>query len=952
MDTPTGLETTTPTTVSDYAAAVERMGGGQFTTRYVEAGRKYFASLYGSPFFAIAQLAPEVQGKPNTSLLISDPSGLLATDGGRWLSLYSRAQTSTGRYACTVCILTRPRTTKPPKPILFQPPQQVLVKRWGKHIGDLDAPPDILILYVHEGFEVVLSTIDDLCQTTPHQKALIACDSEAESLIVRRLLKDRRFETSDIINFGMSDTEAQKNTTGAWWFSAITPPPEELTHPEEAAVAGVRDTYKFFQYWVRLAKSKAEIDQVVWLFAKRMTTRVGGQADVDAVRLSRRDGICLTTGRFFSGSKDAGEPEEFTWGERVLSPDVLAEAPKTDERLPLMAWLARAMTDDGRREIKELVEPVDVPVSESQLHEQGAARSETVPAPEASEGIAPALAEAPVSKIFAATTRPARSRLSRSAGTVNVLALAALLGKAGQSNDTAFDVAKRKILAWMSSKGFTGLEPAGNHHVELPDGEVSIETDNQSIWSMRFDDRRSMEDGAIWRVEATLLGNVSPAISVRLAQVRSSEDAPPPVAGGVPTVVATIAKEVGLQDAGVPLLNSALHLKGSSDADKLSRLLLNPHRTQPVIAIAGKVDASADRLAARLSGVAHVVCIDSELSDTLIRNFGRDLSVYGSAVRLYRPGFTAGADPYQHPIWTLKGTQLPKWLANDIFEEACAISLDAGDLEERAPSFQLVRNHLAELRIASSKQRIDALRAQAESMASSADEQINGLQAIRSELEVALDEYRNKNEELLDQAKQLQGELQVTRRERDEALEEARQLRYLASNHWADDIVEASQLADESYYPDNWDELELWVEEYGEGRLVLHPKAAKAARESPFKDIPLAYKAMEYLVRYYIPMRTRDTNDTGAYQRSKQALDELGLEESDVGTAQDIKRYKKEYRRQYDGEEIKLDRHLKSGVGFGGDFQFRLYFYYDEDAAKVVIGHMPTHLTNRLTHNG
>jgi len=39
-------------------------------------------------------------------------------------------------------------------------------------------------------------------------------------------------------------------------------------------------------------------------------------------------------------------------------------------------------------------------------------------------------------------------------------------------------------------------------------------------------------------------------------------------------------------------------------------------------------------------------------------------------------------------------------------------------------------------------------------------------------------------------------------------------------------------------------------------------------------------------------------------------------------------------------------------VGFGGEFQFRLYFYYDDKAEKVLVGHMPTHLTNRLTHNG
>lgn len=109
---------------------------------------------------------------------------------------------------------------------------------------------------------------------------------------------------------------------------------------------------------------------------------------------------------------------------------------------------------------------------------------------------------------------------------------------------------------------------------------------------------------------------------------------------------------------------------------------------------------------------------------------------------------------------------------------------------------------------------------------------------------------------------------------------------------------------------------------------------------------------MDYLVRYYVPMRTHNADDTEAYLRSKQALAELGLEEFDVGTADEIKHYKQEYKQRYDGREVTLVRHLKRGAGFGGELQFRPYFYYDDKAEKVLVGHMPTHLTNRLTHNG
>jgi hypothetical protein len=817
------------------------------------------------------------------------------------------------------------------------------------------------VIYVPDGFDEAEGVAKALCQLSSGRKALLACDSRAEALLVQSLLQALGCQTSSVLGFELSANQPQTLAVGAFWISAVPPAEEAFYRIEEKRIESLRIAYQCLRDFIHSAKNKEEVSQVATVFGTR-TSETVAQESVRAVKISPVRGIDLATGRLFSTKEDSVEAV-FSWEDKVLSADLLALVPEEtpgllpdEDRIALIVWLGNAMTEDTQNELKAVADNTEASASEVQVPLDGPTtiEAEMLQGHHAAEASTPTPLEtaAAAANPDANKPHPQRSRLSRSAGTVNVLALAALLGKAGQNQDEAFETARSQILGWLSSKGFAVTTPSANSHIELPDGEVSIESDGQSIWSMRFDDRRSMEQGAIWRVEATLIGVPKPAIGLRLIQVRSSEEAPPPVASGVPNVVATIAKDVGLEDAGVALLNSAVRLSGDKRATWLIQLLLNPNRTQSVIVISGKVDTSADRLAARLAGVAHVICIDNALSNQLIRGFGRDRSVYGSAIRLYRPGFTAEADPYQHPIWTLKGTQLPKWLATDIFEEACAISLEVGDLDDRAPSFQMVRNHLAKRRLASSEQRLVALREQAENIASSKDEQISQLQAIRSELESSLGEYKTAAGELGEQVDLLQDELQATRRERDEAREEMRQLRYKLSNQWTDEGAQEAEPTDESYYPDNWDELEHWVEIYGEDKLVLHSKAAKAARDSPFKDIPLAYKAMEYLVRHYIPMRTRNADDHEAYQRSKQALAELGLEESDVGTADEIKRYKKEYQRQYDGRVVTLDRHLKRGVGFGGDVQFRLYFYYDEMAAKVLVGHMPTHLTNRLSHNG
>lgn len=954
----------TPSTVMDYVEAIQRVGSGQFTSKFREDGQKFLASFFGAPFFALSRLAPEAIDDADSQLLLIAADSMLGSDAGRWLSLYARVHRATGKFNLSVCVPSKPRSFKPPKPLLFQPMQSVVVKDWARYLETLGSPPDVLLFYPRS-FEDLDLAAQQLPRNASGSKLLVSCGTQLAGMLAKRLLQSYGYDASDILGFGKFDDEPQQHAIGAWWFSTGVPAQSALSSPDPDVIEGLRAAHQRLEAFLLAAKSEAEREASAAVIGMRTTETVGDKS-IRAVRTSGTGGIDLDTGRAFT-SLDSDAEAGFFWDDFTLPPDLLEQAPRNDgtppadvDRIAVMIWLGQALAECAKRELQKISEDDSAnqittlePENNANDSAPGTAQAqEALPSEHNDEASGQTEALASEAKPAASTPPPPRPRLSRSAGTVNVLALAARLGRIGEQSTGYFDKARNKLLAWLGNKGFGDLDATSNQHCEHPDGELTIETDGESIWSMRFDDRGAMESGAIWRVEATLLRQPFPAISLRLLQVRSSEDAPAPIASGVPHVVATIAKDVGLQDAGVSLQNTALRFKGETDAPRLSRLLLNPHRAQPVIVISGSIDASADRLAKRLAGVAHVAVIDSVVSNHLIRIFGRDLSVYGTAVRLYRPGFDPGADQYQHRVWPRKGTQLSKWQANDIFEEACAISVDADDLEDRAPSFQTVRSHLTAARLATSEQRLAALRERAEGIASSKDEQINRLQAVREELETALAEYKSKTGDLESRQKDLQAELQAVRIERDSALEEARQLRYQISNQWVEEAASEGEESEAGYYPDTWDELEDWVEVYGEGRLVLHSKAAKAARASPFKDIPLAYKAMEYLVRYYIPMRTRSEDDTEAYQSSVQALAELGLEESDVGTADEIRRYKKEYERLYDGKTVTLDRHLKRGIGFGGEHQFRLYFYYDQEQAKVLVGHFPTHLTNRLSHNG
>lgn len=978
MDTKVNNEPNSLSTVTDYAAAIQHVSSGQFTSRFSEGGQRYFASIFGAPLFALSRFAPEAFASNDNNLLVisSDPSH--AADGGRWWSLYAKTH-GPSKFNLTICFPHKPPGGKAPKPLLFQPPQQV-VKNWQKHLQASSTPPDVVVFYPKD-FDELETTASELILYAAGSKVLVSCYTRLDSLIARCMLASRGYKTSAIIGFHFTEDEPQLFASGAWWFSAIAPTHGNSLSPdielvEKLRMANLQLTRLFLQ-----TDNREDKEVLASIVATRASDIVDGE-DIETVRLSNSSGIDLASGRFFKMNED-GEGEHFIWDDTVMSADLLAlqppanlETAEDEDRLALLLWISHAAAQEAKRELNVLTGNGAVPpeISGSAVPSESSI-AVAAESPSASASAIEAASTAEISEAFttepAAATTPAstpepveteatsvdtkvfsrnRSRLSRSAGTVNVLALAAMLGREGEATTTSYDAAKTQILTWLRDSDFILEHPDENSHVESPAGEVTVETDGQSIWAMRFDNRSTMETGAIWRVEATLIGQPVPAISLRLIQVRSSEEAPPPVISGVPRLIVNIADRVGLQDAGEALRNTALHLKREGDNTPLARLLLNPHRTQPVIVISGEVDASADRLAKRLTGVAHVVCIDNATSNQMIRAFGRERSVFGNAIRLYRPGFSATANPYQHPTWALKGSQLPKWLANNIFEEACAISLEADDLDDRAPSFQSVRNLLATKRMASSERRISELRQQAEKAASSKDEKIRQLQEVRDEQDAVLGMYRDESDKLTKQNEQLKRDLQAALLERDTAAEEVRQLNYRINNKWADEVAPETSLSDESYYPDNWDELEEWVDSYGEGKLVLHEKALKAVKSSPFKDIPFAYKALEYLVRYFVPMKQRDPKDDAPFHAEITALAELGLEREPVGEALNNHRYKQSYRRLYEGKTIWLDDHLKWGVGFDPATLFRLYFHYHEASGKVIVGHLTTHLPNSLTH--
>jgi hypothetical protein len=536
-------------------------------------------------------------------------------------------------------------------------------------------------------------------------------------------------------------------------------------------------------------------------------------------------------------------------------------------------------------------------------------------------------------------------RAPLAAGTTNVLAVAARLGILGQAQESAYEKSRQLILNWLDSKGFKVGSALDNAEMETPSGEVIVESDGTSLWTMRFDDRHQMEKGAFWRVELTLLGGDGPAIGARISQIRKHESAPPPEPSS-PHVLRQIASTVGLYDRGMPLLSQVWTPAGEHDIKRLVGLLEDPARIQPVIAVSIRMQDEqynrVERIAERLTGVAHVVVVDADATKAMVNRFGKNRAVYGRAIRLYQPGFGQDSDPFNSPLWSF--TDLHKGIVGDILEQACAMGLTAASLDERVPTFQAVCRLIVDSRLAAARRQMDHV-------ATSADEERVKLSAIQKELEAALATYKAQVMDVEKSALQLKSELQAAKIERDDALDEVRRLQYQINASRQRTRTAGEYVLEPDPYPDSWGDVESWINSHGNGRLVLLPQAIKAARDSNFVDIEFVCHVLEFLAEHYVPMRLRRVDDDDARRRYEEAKVALGLDVSPVGDALKDRRYAKSYKRHYSGTTITLDQHVKGGDRVDPTRLFRLYFWYDQEQGQVVIGHFPTHLTNRLTHH-
>lgn len=144
--------------------------------------------------------------------------------------------------------------------------------------------------------------------------------------------------------------------------------------------------------------------------------------------------------------------------------------------------------------------------------------------------------------------------------------------------------------------------------------------------------------------------------------------------------------------------------------------------------------------------------------------------------------------------------------------------------------------------------------------------------------------------------------------------------------------------------PTTLGELEQWAAARAD-QIVVLPRAIAAAKRSQPEAVGLVYDALEMLAELY-PATKKGSVPRDALKRR---CVELGLS---IGRSIDAGRAGQagdDYFVTYKGRRRFLESHLGRGNSRDSRFILRIYFFYDEEDEVVVVGWLPTHLSNSMT---
>jgi hypothetical protein len=513
------------------------------------------------------------------------------------------------------------------------------------------------------------------------------------------------------------------------------------------------------------------------------------------------------------------------------------------------------------------------------------------------------------------------------------------------TDTNAFEKSAQFAVDWLAGKAGGNL-PAAAHALESfdtlganglhPCHAARLDDHAGSIWAARIDEPGSNpQAGEIWSTELFVERPVGDLVRFGAQLMVRRPVHSTDLKLSRPRLVYDLLRTLSAETDGEPITDAPIRLSTHNDANLLAKLIYRPRRRLPIVVVStdlhGREQLSLHQLGVRLSGAAHLYCVKPETSWELTRLVGKRMSTFNGGVRIYMPGLVEeDEDPFQHPLWLSPASGFNPQIINQLAERILPLGFQDNDGGSRFW-------HIGQLRkAASATAALEATGPESEKLTAQLNAYKDEAADLREQLEIAsgLERLANAAE------KAAQQDVQRLQEEIGRLKTENYRLRNISTNP---QITGDDGTRDETLK--SYDELEEWAELFLGPHIYIHNKALKDCQKNGHPDMLERLAKTLLAVRdYWIPFKL----DGGLEKKQAVAnvLAALGVEDEACFTRREKASEKPEYTVQ-DGTITRvLYDHFKYGNSRQNSEQFRIYYSWDEDGRRLIIGKMPSHLRN------
>ena len=416
----------------------------------------------------------------------------------------------------------------------------------------------------------------------------------------------------------------------------------------------------------------------------------------------------------------------------------------------------------------------------------------------------------------------------------------------------------------------------------------------------------------------------------------------------VPSFVRRLDEKVGLYDAGQRVKGLNV-ISSKDDLEELTIVLDDASRFFPVIiisqdeindpAVAHYFEADegyyvdGNKFAESLSLLGHVYYLPLEYQYELGEMLGREWAIFNGAVRTYYPGFSIDKkdemNTYDHPFIAKNKILSMEYIKED--DEQCY----------GGHAFRHILTHITKVenmsrRVDWNKYGIDLYYIASKKEQARSENEINQIKESDSF-------YQELCDTLEQEKKQQELEIDYLKNQLKEA-KNTNSFNQLQISQLKNKIKELQASANDEY-PTQYSEIQDWVEKNFSGRITLHKRAIKCINDNPvYPDVELLCKSIEMLGTAYYDLKMGFSEDRNA---CRDLCNQLGIINCATDSEKSSGTQKKSYEVDYQGGRRRLDMHVKGGKSINSHDdteRFRIYYFWDDDNNRVVIGYLPGHL--------